>query len=121
MKLSLAISALATYYVSGSTAFQQQSLTLARTNSQKNRIVVGDSHDTLLMAATMDGTVMTELVANGGRRKKTKEVRIILSIVKFGEESIYIASERVVGDQRGIPGESSDERAGGYMKERGLL
>jgi len=84
MKLSLAISALVSYYyVGGSTAFQQQQLpTLAsRTSNQNNRIVVEGSHDTILMAATMDGTAMTELVANGARRKKTKEVRNYLSII----------------------------------------
>lgn len=83
MKLSLAISAFVSYYVRGSTAFQQQqALTLASrwNNNKNNRYVVGDSHDTLLMAATMDGTAMTELVANGARRKKTKEVRSIISI-----------------------------------------
>ena len=82
MKLSLAISALVSYYyVGGSTAFQQQQLppTLAsRTSNQNNRIVVEGSHDTILTAATMDGTAMTELVANGARRKKTKEVCNIL-------------------------------------------
>ena len=70
MKLSLAIFALVSYYIGVSTAFQHQiPLASSRTNNNNNqcrrRNIVGDSYDTLLMAATMDGTAMTELVANG--------------------------------------------------------
>jgi hypothetical protein len=82
MKLTLAIFALVSYYVGVSIAFQHQiPLTSSRTNNNNQssrRKIVGDNYDTLLMAATMDGTAMTELVANGARRKKTKEVCNIL-------------------------------------------
>ena len=68
MKLSSAILALAAC-AGESSAFQAPALAAGRTALINNRVVGG-----ALMAATMDGTAMSEQVANGAKRKKTKQV-----------------------------------------------
>ena len=71
MKLSLAILALAT--ITGGSAFQAPS-PIGRTAILNNRMTIGkSSSNSELMAATLDGTT----VANGQRRKKTKQVSYI--------------------------------------------
>lgn len=74
MKLSSAILALAAC-AGGSSAFQSSALAAGRINKR----VVGGGYGAL-MAATMDGTTaMSEQVANGARRKKTKQERLELA------------------------------------------
>ena len=69
MKLSLALLALGAI-AGGSSAFQAPSV-LSAGKTFNNRMVVGGN--SALMAATMDGTDVVNVV-NGQKRKKTKQV-----------------------------------------------
>ena len=91
MKLSSAILALAAC-AGGSSAFQSSVLAAGRINKR----VVGGGYGAL-MAATMDGTTaMSEQVANGARRKKTKQVGSMRRC-QFGDFSLHVARRRVRG------------------------
>ena len=78
MKLSLALLALGAI-AGGSSAFQAPSV-LSAGKTFNNRIAVGGN--TALMAATMDGTDVVNVV-NGQKRKKTKQVS--KSVYSWGE------------------------------------
>jgi len=94
MRLSSAILSLAAC-ASGSSAFQAPALASGRTTSIIKRVVGGG--DGALMAATMDGTTaMSEQVANGARRKKTKQVGSMRRF-QFGDVSLYVVRRRVRG------------------------
>jgi glutamyl-tRNA reductase len=91
MKLSSAILALAAC-AGGSSAFQSSALAAGRINKR----VVGGGYGAL-MAATMDGTTaMSEQVANGARRKKTKQVGSMRRC-QFGYVSLHVSRRRVRG------------------------
>ncbi len=91
MKLSSAILALAACS-GGSSAFQSSALAAGRINKR----VVGGGYGAP-MAATMDGTTaMSEQVANGARRKKTKQVGSMRRC-QFGDVSLHVARRHVRG------------------------
>lgn len=79
MKLSAAILALVVYAGGSTTAIQTPAFAAGRTTTLNkiNRVVGGING--ALMAVTMDGAVMTDLLTNGSRRKKTKEERLELA------------------------------------------
>jgi hypothetical protein len=72
MKFGTALVALAVV-TGGSNAFQSPAYTSGRTTAMSRSQNVRRSNGAL-MAATMDGTAVNGQVANGARRKKTKQV-----------------------------------------------
>ena len=96
MKLSSAILALAAC-PGGSSAFQAPALAAGRTSFINKRVVGAGCG--ALMAATMDGTAMSEQVATGARRKKTKQVGSMRQF-QFGYVSLYLGVVFVGGRGR---------------------
>ena len=84
MKLSLALLALGAI-AGGSSAFQAPSV-LSAGKTLNNRMVVGGN--SALMAATMDGTDVVNVV-NGQKRKNTKQVS---NLFLFGENVFSLFS-----------------------------